>query len=611
LVKAALATDMLGFCAKEIATLDHDTEDEHIAGSMAGKTGIFFECRDLWQKNGFIRMLNRMLRQTRVLPRLMKFPDGERRCTNLLHLAEVLHETAVSADYGMVTLIKWLDRQLNKATRETKEQPLRLDSDDQAVNIITIHKSKGLEFPIVFSPFLWNPVGQPDPGKGLVFHDEDNHMKPVVDFRSIDDKTRQNLKQAQKEQYAEDMRLIYVALTRAKNRCYVSYVPHGKAGPSPFSALCGDDDGVSVLQNLRNISAASGQSLSAVAVSPEDITGRKLGVVPQSLDKKLSCRKFSRSIPADWRVLSFSHMSRHTKYDQDRITEQASLSPDENRFFTDDEDAALPDVFNSDDSLAVDEFEKIMHFPKGAATGLFMHKIFEDLDVTCDDTDTLNLLVSEGLRRFDFEKRWHSVVCDMVRNVLGAKFHSPDGVQEFCLGDIAIHERINELEFYFPINNVSAQGVGRVYRQAGGNLPDTDFAGRIENLDFYPSTGFMKGFIDLVFFMDGRYYLLDWKSNFLGHQLTDYRPENLYGTMADSYYLLQAHIYTVALNCYLQRRVPGYDYESGFGGVYYVFLRGVRQSLGSKYGVYCEKPPAALIQKMTEYLIPDFKQGVK
>ena len=132
------------------------------------------------------------------------------------------------------------------------------------------------------------------------------------------------------------------------------------------------------------------------------------------------------------------------------------------------------------------------------------------------------------------------------------------------------------------------------------NIPET-----IGALDFAPARGFMRGFMDLVFLFKDRYYLVDWKSNILGKGIEDYGPEGLNRAMADGLYTLQYLIYALALDQYLRLRVPGYDYERHFGGVYYIFIRGVDPDRGAEYGIHRARPTAGFIHMLHDRLIDD------
>jgi exodeoxyribonuclease V beta subunit len=176
---------------------------------------------------------------------------------------------------------------------------------------------------------------------------------------------------------------------------------------------------------------------------------------------------------------------------------------------------------------------------------------------------------------------------------------------EFRFSRVTGPERLNELEFYFPLKRIGPQVLVEVFGRVGLHELSGEFPERLGRLDFSPQKGFMKGFMDLVFRYEGRFYLVDWKSNHLGPRVEDYDAQGLAAAMQKGTYILQYHIYALALHRYLKWRLPGYGYETHFGGVRYVFLRGVDPDRGPQYGVYRARPSERLIQALEENLIDD------
>ena len=167
-------------------------------------------------------------------------------------------------------------------------------------------------------------------------------------------------------------------------------------------------------------------------------------------------------------------------------------------------------------------------------------------------------------------------------------------------------ERVNEMEFYFPINHLSPRDLPNMFKFHP--LPEELklFCGNLEKLDFRPVRGFMKGYIDLVFQHEGRFYLVDWKSNYLGPNLDDYDQKALFQTMQTDLYTLQYHLYTLALHQFLRYQKPEYRYEDNFGGVFYIFIRGVDHTRGPETGVFFDLPDPDLIHTLGNTLIPGY-----
>jgi exodeoxyribonuclease V beta subunit len=244
----------------------------------------------------------------------------------------------------------------------------------------------------------------------------------------------------------------------------------------------------------------------------------------------------------------------------------------------------------------MEESRTIFSFPRGARAGSCLHLIFERLDFTGRDRSGLETLVARTLLEHGFEVEWTGVVAEMVERVIATPL---DG-RGLRLGQVAPGRRLNEMEFYYPLAGINAEGLRQIL-MAHGPWPGP-FGERIETLDFNPVRGFMKGFIDLVFEADGRFYLVDYKSNWLGASAEAYGQEAVTAAMGRDSYYLQYLIYAVALHRYLGSRLPDYDYERHFGGVFYLFLRGMDPRLGPDYGVFRDRPSRQLVEALDGYM---------
>ena len=595
-VKTALTTNIMGISGEE---LDRLTEDETGWEKMLAKFSVY---HTLWNERGFFRMFRYFLLQEKTLFHLMSFPDGERRNTNLLHLTELLHQVSIEKKLSVEGLLKWFSEQRSGTGPILEKHPLRLESDEIAVKIVTIHKSKGLEYPVVFCPFAWGGSKIKESEDSFMFHDETDNMKLFLDLGSKE--RNKNRISAEKELLAENLRLLYVALTRAKNRCYMVWGRFNEAETSAPAYLfhkpeswdhenivsatgqrfkdLSDED---VLTELRTISNKAGGTIQL----SEPPVGAKIKYSPLPEKKiKLSCRKFSGDIDRQWHVSSFSSLTSNLPH-SDEMADFDIITPqfDYNQ--------------NDSESMAPQEpFLDIFSFPKGAKAGIFIHDLLEHLNFAEKESDVMKNLIADKLRQYGFESQWLDAIYNMVMKVLSV---SLDPVSNrLKLSSIRNDDRLDELEFYFPLKTIAPEKIKWIFNQKGfKNIVPIETIGR---LHFSPTRGFMKGFIDLVFQWHDRFYLLDWKSNFLGDRIEDYTQKFLEPAMKKELYVLQYHIYTLALDQYLNLRLPDYSYEKHFGGVFYVFLRGVDPEKGPEYGIYRDLPSTELIEVLREELIP-------
>ncbi len=595
-LRTALATDMLGLSAGEIDALNADES------AWEAWLVRFRDLHDRWARRGFMRAFRELVSETDMLPRLMALTDGERRCTNLLHLAETLHAAEATERPGMSGLVKWLSQQRQIGTERTDEHLLRLESDARAVRLVTIHKSKGLEYPVVFCPFIW--AGSKPKAKAkdpaIAFHDETDHCL-TLDLGSDDAAAHRKL--AEKENLAENLRLLYVALTRARNRCvtvwgkfndadtaaaaWVFHTPPEADAGDPLAALSARYKGMdedTVKADLDRLSAGSKGTVSVRSMPVPD-GSRAAPPVVETPD--LTPRAFTRPMEDRFRVASFSSLTRGGEAAGPLAVEIP------------DHDAAPRPLKRTAEGKPGDAegVRDIFSFPRGAGSGTFLHSLFEILDFTDTDPVAVEPLVADMLAAQGFEPDWRDVVVSMIRRTLATPLLPDHG--DFTLSRVPLSDRLTELGFYFPLRPITPEQLAEVFdpRMDGGDI------GAGDRLRFEPTEGFMMGFMDLVFRFDGRFYLLDWKSNHLGDDIDDYRSERLNDAMRDHHYDLQYYLYTVALDQYLKRRMPDYDYDAHFGGVFYLFLRGLDPTRGSGCGVFFDRPPASRIAALSEALI--------
>ena len=595
--KTALATDIIG-----VPGIDLDSLGKNPFG-LIHRSDAFREYFRWWYRYGFIRMFRMLMVRERVGERLIGLPNGERRLANLLHLTEILHQASVDKKLGMTGLLKWLSEQRRAFTPESETHQLRLENDDQAVKIITIHKSKGFEYPVVFCPFAWD--GSMIKDREIQFHDNENNEALTFDLGSK--KIRAHLNKAQNELLAENLRLLYVALTRAIKRCYLIWGRFNTAETSAIAYLLHyqglsanifkKEDLLSLLKTTvsekndadvrEDLIQLSNQSDGTIDIVPLPIDNDVELLTIADKKENISFRKFSGKIDASWKISSYSHL----------ISQRASDRefPDRDAFHSFQE--PLTDR-NLDFNINTDVFS----FPKGTRAGIFFHDIFEHLDFTAGNSKDNIRLVADKLETHGFESKWQKPICTMIDKVLSLPLEIKQTTLR--LSSVRCKDRINEMEFYFPLKPVVPGDLKKIFLNYGGLDLQDDFPRRLEKLNFSLTKGFLKGYIDMVFYHKGRFWLVDWKSNFLGPCVEDYGKDALTEIMNNDFYILQYHLYTLSLYQYLQLRLPDFSYEKHFGGVFYIFLRGVDPDRGPEFGIYKDFPSTKLINALLKALIP-------
>ncbi len=586
-LRAALATGLLDYPASFLERLNRDEQ------LWEGLVAEFTDYHDCWLSLGILPMLRRLLSRRQLAEQLLAGEQGERRLTDLLHLGEILQRVSLEQD-SMTSLMRWFSDQLLQPNGENDEQRLRLESDRALVTVITVHKSKGLEYPLVYLPFActFKPATQAS------YHDDDGRYK--VDLTAGEDA----LVAADKERLAEDVRLLYVALTRSVYACYVGLanlqdgrrkasglarsalgylllqgdadtVP-GKKAPAPdldaqLDVLAAAAEGaVSVTEPPKPV-AAEQQSLFA----EEDASQAEADHLPVGTEGEPRARTFARRLLRDWRISSYSALTSHASHSLPSLPGLDLEVADEAGSGTDPAADAAPvyDIFT---------------FHKGAQAGTFLHEIFESVDFTDYRTPEVAELLEARSQVMGYEPEWLPVLQQLLDDVLQCPLNSETGL---TLGQISTAQRLVEMEFMLPSEGLNAAGLNALVAR------HDRLSQQAPALDFAPLRGMLKGFVDLIFEYQGRYYILDYKSNHLGSSLDDYSSDKLGQAMLEHRYDLQYQLYTLALHRLLASRLPDYSYEQHFGGVYYLFLRGMRTGIPG-YGVFYNRPSQALVTEL-------------
>ncbi|MDT8441855.1 MAG: exodeoxyribonuclease V subunit beta [Desulfuromonadales bacterium] len=596
-VKAALASDLFGRDGDALGALENDDRQLEVWLEK------FLEYNRIWQEKSLIAMTGRLFSEQAVRARLLRLSDGQRRLTNLLHCFELLHQAAREQHLGSDGLLKWFARQFDEPDHE--EYQIRLESDDNAVQIVTIHKSKGLEYPIVFCPFCWDR-GDTSIRPPLLFHDPNHQRRRTMDLGSA--ALQEHGAHQQNEELAEQMRLLYVALTRARYRCYLGwgelkgahlsalgYLLHARQQSAPEAAagpaeLPGKLTAVEITAGLDNIVAAAAGTIRANDLPDLAATPPSATAATAPLD--LGLRRFSRHCDRSWSISSFTSLTAGHK--------QAHAS-DEGTELVNDEVSDAPET-----PEAPTEFARFLDFPRGARAGTCLHTLFESIDFGETDHARRDTTIRNTLLQYGFDPRWQPAVAQMVERTLATPL-TPTAGETFCLAQLGTHDRLVEMEFHLPLQTIDPRGLVDPFAAHPGPPGQQDrFARRLRELDFSPRHGVLQGFADLVFRFAGRYYLLDWKSNLLGERQQDYAAAALCQAMQTSFYTLQYHLYLVALDRHLRQTLPDYRYDRDFGGVFYVYLRGtaLNATPAQTFGIYTDRPDAGLIAALGERLCP-------
>ncbi len=563
-IRAALAAPLMLSTAEAIMQLTTDL----IAQQQVSIE--FAEYHRLWAESDIATMLESLILRRRLAAKWLQLPDGERQLTNLRHLAELLQSRAAVAP-GMHRLLKWFARE--KRADESMSVParqLRLESDQDLVQIVTMHAAKGLEYEIVMLPMpAFVPRARKKNEPGLLHEDRDGQFYPLLQLGN----DQEQHKIAALEQAAEDMRLLYVAITRAKHKCYLGIPNSGELAKSALAKL------LRLPEAVDDIPAALGEWLPTQLfdiVRTDMSNGESLLTVWRSQAEFESLHP-PRTLPRPargWRVHSYTGVNRLLEAGNDEQPYANVV-----RGFSDDDETAPQARV-----LTANRFT----FPRGPRAGVALHTLLELIDFTVPAGEQL-VLLDQCLDRTGIiadREAWQSVLLQWLGDILAAPVM--DGIS---LGQISRTNRLDEMEFHFPL--AADRSFIDVLTTAGYlDGAATRLNGTLQ--------GLMTGLIDLVFQHGDKFYLVDYKSNHLGDAPETYNQTAMQAAISHHRYDLQYLIYCVALNRYLRSRISNYSYAEHFGGVGYLFLRGMTPT--GNNGVYTDKPAEGLINELDRAL---------
>jgi len=581
-LRAAMVGHLVGMDA---ASLYAEVEQ---GGHWDERRARFQSYHELWRHRGVLPMLHALLHGEQVVGRLRAHPDGDRRLTNLLHLGELLQ--LASADHpGMEQQLRWLKARRDDAGVESENQQLRLESDESLIQIVTLHKSKGLEYPVVFLPYLWH--GKPLKGEAVLFHDPQT-LALTLDLGSAD--YLQHQQQAQQEHLAEELRLLYVALTRASHACYLAWGNINGTADSALAYLLGlnikSENGKSTADNQAWLAPwQQWQSQWPGSLALQELTEADLADPIQPSPpaeaqaaaprRAVQVRHFEGRIDSHWRVTSYTELAAASQ----RSSSMGLAGGDHDSRDVDADEPTLPGTGTPAVTrlVAVDALN-VHSFPAGAAVGNLLHSLLEVVDFPTATPTVLTAMVVPALTHAGIEAHWQPVLVQWLTDVLDTPLDAGGSLR---LRDLSAHQRRSEMAFYFPLAGLQARDLQATIRRYRPNTAAFVFS---------QVQGMMKGYIDLTFRHAGKYYIADYKSNRLGAADT-YQHADLDIAMQAHRYDLQALIYSVALHRHLKARLPDYAYERDFGGVYYLFLRGMSPATGHQSGIHFDKPEPGLI----------------
>ncbi len=602
-----------------------------VAGGDAVTGEVADELRDgavLVRTRG-VAALVESLEERGLSSRILSRVGGERLLTDLRHLGQLLHQQAVGHRLGLTALLEWFrDERLRVAAGE---RPRRLDSDARAVQIVTIHGSKGLEYPVVYLPYVY--AGYERDLQTALFHDRSDaaRLRRLIDVAGSGRQWAASVEAHRAEEAGEELRKLYVALTRAQSQVVTWWAPDegtdkgalhrmlfgrrpGARDVLRIAPVQGDDRAQEI---LRTIERDYGGPVAELASAD-----RARLTVPECEDGPLAARVFDRLIDTEWRRTSYSGLI--------RVEEQAIATSEPEVVGKDDEpgDDEAEDPTPSDGGVdeAADLPSPMADLPAGAGFGSLVHAILEHADPDASD------LRAELRARAEEQLRWwpsEATPDELAAALLPMNATSLGPLADrLTLAQIPLRDRLRELDFEIPLaggdrgvgaeagDEVRLRDLAPVLRtHLGSDDPMVAYADKLDLPPLADQTlrGYLSGSIDVVLRLpSGRFVVVDFKTNRLGEigrpvTAADYAPVRLTDAMLHSHYPLQALLYSVVVHRYLRWRLPGYDPAAHLGGVLYLYVRGMcgpgtPEVGGVPCGVFSWQPPAELVLALSDLL---------
>jgi exodeoxyribonuclease V beta subunit len=623
--RSAALTCFLGWSTEQVAGADADAWEE-----------VHRRLHD-WARvlrvKGVASLTETITLIERLPERILRTEDGERRLTDLRHVGQLLHVAAATEQMGTTALTAWIRRRIAEAKQDTgdEDRSRRLESDEEAVQVLTIHRSKGLEFPIVYYPYLWEGGYPPRKPAPVIFHDPADDDERKIDVSLAGPDFARNKQQQLEEERGEDLRLAYVALTRAKHQAVLWWAGSADSRHSALGRLlfARDANGNVAWQGRQTPSdvAAVARFEGLAAEAPGCITVERstLGMPahwarPPREPTELTAAVFDRTFDWRWRRTSYSDITAGT-YDA-RVAsepEEADLTDEPST------PTPRPATATSAEHGSMATPSLLAEMPVGVHVGTLIHRVLDATDFAAADLEgelAEQIAVAQARRHIELGNP------DLVVAGLRAAIETPLGpiLSATRLRDVRRPDRLDELQFELPLaggdeptGRITLGAIGAALRE---HLPADDplhgYADRLEDPALRHNVrGYLTGSLDLVVRIPGpedipRFAIIDYKTNWLappGEELTawHHRPQALAMEMQRSHYGLQALLYTVALHRYLRWRLPGYDAQRNLAGVLYLFLRGMTGPDtptvdGIPCGVFSWAPPKALVEALSDVL---------
>lgn len=568
LLKQALSLSCFGLNGQQLLQTLNDE------AAMDAWIYRFQDYQKIWQKKGLMAMMQSLIDKENILPNLAALSNkeqAERRITNFKHCIELVQQAVIEEHLGINKTLDWLHNNITQAETNpvsSDEQQLRLESDADAIKIITLHSSKGMEYPIVFCPYLWQRSEHLKKEKFTIRCHENAQM--LVDLGS--EQFEQHRQIALDEELAEDLRVFYVAVTRAKYRCYINWADvrtKTRANESAMAYLLdfSADDFSQQQKKLQSYYHHQPSAFEYRLLKAGQETGKSRQPQISGQKSTWSCKQRQRKLYSFWQMSSYTALSALTVHDVPELPEDKAR-----------------------EILSVKLLEQnSTELPRGAHTGNVIHDLLENIpfQTLAEETD-ISEQRNKACLRYGLKTEAPEQIDLLLKNTVSTVLSTEEN--GFSLKQLSEQQCLKEMPFHLSMKTLDVRQINQLLKDCPTYQP----------LSEKQMSGYLTGFIDLICQYQGKYYVMDYKSN----GLESYQQDALVQAMREHNYGLQYWIYTLVLHLYLKKRVPDYSYEQHIGGVRYLFVRGMDATCDN-IGVYQTKPELIKIKQLAEMFITE------
>ncbi|WP_168819892.1 exodeoxyribonuclease V subunit beta [Enterobacteriaceae endosymbiont of Plateumaris rustica] len=560
-LKNVLVSDLFNI---NLSNLDYIKEKLFLEKSI----NQFIEYKNLWDKNGILFMLEKIFLQKNFLCKKNIINSVyKKKIQNILHIAELIEIEFIKIK-NKKQIIIWLLKQISFPNNRSIDQQIRIQNDLNQIKIITIHKAKGLQFPLVWIPFITSNFLDLVNDEAIIFHDRKT-LKTIIDFKKNDN----SIKYALEELLSENLRLLYVSLTRSIFHCSIG-IGNIKNNKKKYQKYLFYQNAVEYLININNNIDKKNFKKFLFNLANKDINIKII-----TKEKQI---KYNYICPIEKKdTTQYNNKLKIDEYKTLLITSYSKLKNDLHL----NNNICKYKLFNSKKNK-----KKTSHtFPRGKESGIILHNIFKKLDFTQKISCSF---IKNKLSNKKIDNSWHIILIKWLTNIL----NHPLGKDKIILNKLKNKNKITELEFYLNIKKelyfIELNKIICKYDRISRKLPI--FNNNIQ--------GILRGFIDLVFLWKNKYYIIDYKSNWLGKDYNKYTKKYIEKNIYLNRYDLQYQIYTLALHKYLYSRIKNYSYEKHFGSVIYLYIRGINNLKNNLNGIWEKKPSYKLIKKLDQLI---------